>query len=365
MNKLLHPGGKQLHLRLLENNIINYQSHLTINNLALPSEILLFRILLIISVLMWATLTASIIGAITTLIFGLLIWLGNGILIARLRLEGIEVKPNQMSDLYNQLLSACKKLEIEKIPKLYIVRTEGFLSGLTMRHCSRDFIILHPEILEVFGPQSNEVMFIIGRELGHIKRKHIVKQLCLSPGLFVPLLAPAYLRSCESSCDRYGVFLAENINASVNAMIAISGGKELYKSMNPIAFTEQHLIKRGFFASWYEITSLYPTLSKRIYDLLSINNGKSNTIRVHRSSLAYFLALFSFGKAGTYPLILLLSICIFFGIKFKLDELEKEGKLKTGQAAQYEELIQGGLAELEELGVKNLSLEEALVSIPK
>lgn len=366
MNAAFNTGMKQPNLRLLDKKT-PLETPLTAGNLTMPREKLLFRILLVVSILMWIGIAASIIGIFYTLTLGLILWLGNGLFVAYLRSEGVEVKSDQMPELYNKYIAACKKLEIEKNPKLYIIQAGGLLNAFATRHASRDFVVLYSDMLESFGPESNEVMFILGHELGHIKRKHIAKQLMLCPGLFIPLLAPAYLRACESSCDRYGAFVAEDMNASINAMMAISGGKQLYQNMNPAAFAKQHFYERGFFISWHEIISGYPTLSKRVYDLLSIANNDLNAKRASRSFLAYVFGLFSLGRAGTYPLIFIVITCFIVVGILKFEQLENAAKEKVAQSAQYEAMIQRELKKLQQQyansGNTDMSFEEYLTSL--
>jgi len=55
---------------------------------------------------------------------------------------------------------------------------------------------------------------------------------------------------------------------------------------------------RGFFVSWYELITGYPTLSQRVAALMSIQTGQSLG-RSRRHPLAYVFALFSFGGTGT------------------------------------------------------------------
>ena len=135
------------------------------------------------------------------------------------------------------------------------------LNAFATRHSGRKYVVIYSDLLEAYGPGSAEIKFLLGHELGHIKQRHIIKQLLLFPGLLVPLLGNAYSRACEASCDAYGAVASGDLDASVNAMMVMSGGKVASKLMNPEAFAEQHTKMRGFFVSWHELISGYPTLS--------------------------------------------------------------------------------------------------------
>lgn len=141
------------------------------------------------------------------------------------------------------------------------------------------------------------MQFILGHEIGHIQSGHIIKQLFLAPGLFFPLIGPAYRRAWETSCDRYGVFAARDVGATVRAMLVLTGGREHGRRLNAAAFASQHRDERGFFVSLHELTSTYPTLSRRVTDLSALSDG-SVPARPDRNPLAYIFALFIPGGAG-------------------------------------------------------------------
>jgi len=55
---------------------------------------------------------------------------------------------------------------------------------------------------------------------------------------------------------------------------------------------------RGFFVSWYELITGYPTMSQRVAALMSIKKGYFPSSSP-RHPLAYVFALFTFGGTGT------------------------------------------------------------------
>jgi hypothetical protein len=97
--------------------------------------------------------------------------------------------------------------------------------------------------------------FVLGHELGHLKSGHILKHTLLAPGLFFPLLGPAYRRSWETSCDRHGVFAAQDVHAAMRAMLVPSAGKLSGVTLDSEVFSQQYEEERGFFVSLHELTS--------------------------------------------------------------------------------------------------------------
>lgn len=282
---------------------------LTLMNLTLSKEKVYFTFVLIISIIVWLLLALPIFPIFYAIVAFIAIWFANGLLVAQLRADGVRVDPEQLPELDQSLRDVCRKLEIEQVPELYIIQSGGMLNAFATRHSGRKFVVVYSDLLEAYGPGSPEIKFLLGHELGHVKRKHIIKQLLLFPGLLVPLLGNAYSRACEASCDRFGAFTSDDIDGSVNAMMVMSGGKTTGKMMNPKAFASQYSKMRGFFVSWYELISGYPTLSQRVANLLSIRDGRLPA-RSPRNPLAYVFAFFTVGGRGTGGANLLITVAV-------------------------------------------------------
>lgn len=246
---------------------------------------------LVISIVAWIGLTVTIFGLFYAALFGFLLWLGNGLLTAHLRSEAIRVGPHQLPELDATFRDVCSRLGLDKIPALYVLQSGGALNAFATRFSGRDFVVVYSDFLEALGPTSREMHFILGHEIGHIQSRHLGKQILLAPGLFFPLVGPAYRRAWETSCDRFGAFAAQDVAASVRAMLVLGGGREHGKNLNAEVFAEQYADERGFFVSLHELTSTYPTLSRRVTDLIGLRDG-APVRRQKRHPLAYFFALF-------------------------------------------------------------------------
>ncbi len=148
---------------------------------------------------------------------------------------------------------------------------KGPISSTSPCFAGREFVVVYSDFLEALGPDSPEMKFVLRHEIGHIQSRHIMKQIFLAPGMFFPLIGPAYRRAWETSCDRYGAFAAQDVDAAIRAMLVITGGREHGRTLNAAAFAEQHRAERGFFVSLHELTSTYPTLSRRVVDLMALS----------------------------------------------------------------------------------------------
>ena len=282
---------------------------LSADTLTLPKEKTYLAFVIIISVIVWSFFAMAMFPIFYAVMGFISVWIGNGLLVASLRAEGVKIGKDQLPELEQVLHEVCAKLDISKIPELYVIQSGGMLNAFATRHSRRKFIVVYSELLEAYGPSSSEIKFLLGHEIGHIKRKHLIKQLILFPGLLMPLLGNAYYRACEASCDRFGAFASDDMDASISAMMVMSGGKRAGRTLNAPAFASQYSQMRGFFVSWHELMSGYPTLSQRVANLLCIKEGRQPPT-TFRHPLAYIFALFSVGGRGGGGANLLVTVAI-------------------------------------------------------
>lgn len=288
-------------------------SYLTSERLVSPRESRYHAVLLVISLLLWALIALSIVGLIYAIAIAIFIWFVNGLFIAYIKAEAVKVSEAQLPELNTVLTRCCQLLALPKVPALYVMQSDGALNAFATRRAGRDFVVLYSDVVEAYGWNSAEVAFIIGHELGHVARRHIIKKLLTLPGTLIPLLGQAYSRACEATCDRYGMFCAQNTEGAVRAMAILSGGKEPGRKMDVNVFGRQYVEDRGFFVSWHELESGYPTLSQRVHNLLALGQGEEPK-RASRSFLAYLFAIF-FSRLTFFILFIAYIAVIALGIK--------------------------------------------------
>ena len=282
---------------------------LTLSSLSDPREETYFGFALVFSILVWIVCVVTIIPILYVLGISLFVWLGNGLLIASLKAEAVKVDTTQFPALAQACVRVCAKLGVTPVPDLYVAQSGGMLNAFATRHCGRNFVVLYSEILETYGADSPEIEFLIGHEIGHIRRSHLQKRILLFPGLLLPLLGNAYHRACERSSDRHGSFAARDAAGAVRAMMILAGGKQARETMSPELFARQYMEQRGFFVSWYELISGYPTLSQRVAHLIALQNGGTPP-RAPRNFWAYLFAFFTFGGAGGGGANAMVTVCV-------------------------------------------------------
>lgn len=186
-----------------------------------------------------------------------------GLLIGYIKGNAIKVTKSQFQNLHSVLLAQCKTLEIDNVPDMYIMQNGGILNAFATAFMGSNYIVLYSEIAEeAYQDNIETVEFIIGHELGHIKRKHMLKTLLLFPSFIVPFLNSAYSRACEYTCDSIGASLSPN--GVKPGLILLASGKNIWKWVNIEKFIEQESTESGFWFWFAEKSSSHPRLTKRV-----------------------------------------------------------------------------------------------------
>ena len=186
-------------------------------------------------------------------------------MLGSLRGNSVEVSESNFPELFEILKSQSIKLNLNKIPSLYIMEQGGFLNAFATKLLGRNYIVLYTEVLKTaYQEGMSTVEFIIGHELGHIKRKHVGGPLSkfILPAKFVPFLNFAYSRACEYTCDTIGYDLSPE--GAQNGLLILATGKDLYKKINVNECIRNYTAKKGFVTWFVEIFSTHPHLMKRI-----------------------------------------------------------------------------------------------------
>ncbi len=193
----------------------------------------------------------------------LFLFLRLGLLVGYLRGNSIKINQNQFPDIHKIVTEQSSKLNIKKTPDVYILQSGGLLNAFATRFIGNDYIVLYSDIVEEAYNTSREALeFVIGHELGHIKRKHMLKSFLLFPSLIIPFLNTAYSRACEYTCDSIGASLQPK--GALPGMLILTTGKSIWKKTNIDEFIKQEKSERGFWSWFAEIISTHPKMTKRI-----------------------------------------------------------------------------------------------------
>lgn len=165
--------------------------------------------------------------------------------------SAVRVGPTQFPELHARHLATAARLGVDPAPPLYVRAgpLNAFTSGV-----EEPFIVVTSSMVNMTTP--DELDFVIGHELGHIRCGHVlyntvaqnlrllssaipvVGQL-LSAGLGVALLE--WSRKAELSCDRYGWLAVQDAEPGLRTMVKLAGAPfALYDQLSVDAFLAQY-----------------------------------------------------------------------------------------------------------------------------
>ena len=145
----------------------------------------------------------------------------------------LKVTGNNYPDIYKYLREACKILDAKKVPELYI--EWGYNINACTIGSKSPIIVLNSGLIDLCD--EDEIMFVIGHELGHVKSNHmlyhmmaqvinlVINSIPFGSVAAAPLQYALYYwdRMSEFTADRAGLLCCQNKAAAVRAFMKMSG----------------------------------------------------------------------------------------------------------------------------------------------
>lgn len=200
--------------------------------------------------------------------------IGSLLFICYLKGNAIKINKKQFPDIFGILELYSQKLDLQKTPDMYLLQGNGVLNAFATKFLRRNYVILHSDVLEIaYQEGMDAVSFIIGHELGHIKRNHMsfFKTSFLLPSKFIPFLANAYSRACEYTCDNIGYNLCPK--GALKGILVLAAGKTLYKKVNVNELILNITNESHRAITFGELFSTHPALSRRILAIDQLNSN--------------------------------------------------------------------------------------------
>ncbi|OUL36816.1 peptidase M48 [Nostoc sp. T09] len=166
--------------------------------------------------------------------------------------SSVLVGENQLPDLHQLLVDACKVLDIEP-PQLYIRQHPAPNAYTFAMRGQQPFIVLHTSLIDILTPE--EIQAVIAHELGHLKCDHSVYltpvNLLVLAATILPnvgaIIAQAiqtqlleWVRCAEFTCDRAALLATQNPKVVMSVLMKLAGGSpSLAPQLNLDAFVAQ------------------------------------------------------------------------------------------------------------------------------
>lgn len=164
--------------------------------------------------------------------------------------SNLKVTKANYPKIYQYLEDACKILDVNKVPELYI--TWSYDINACTIGAEHPIIILNSGLIDLCDEE--EIMFIIGHECGHIKSNHMLYHMMaqlLNWGIeSIPggsLIASGlqfaiyyWNRMSEFTADRAGLLCCQDQQAMIRAFIKMAGlPQKEFGNIKPETFIEQ------------------------------------------------------------------------------------------------------------------------------
>jgi Zn-dependent protease with chaperone function len=165
--------------------------------------------------------------------------------------SAMKVSPQQLPDLHSSLLEACRVLDLDRPPDLFVQsspQANAYTLALRGRTTAPIVVVTSALLDRCTEP---ELQAIIGHELGHLKCEHSLHLtlggLALTPLRNLPFFGASTAESlleqwrlaAEYTCDRAAMLVAQDVSVVAGAMLKLFAGTR--KATSTDAFVAQCL----------------------------------------------------------------------------------------------------------------------------
>jgi Zn-dependent protease with chaperone function len=269
----------------------------TISNIRHPKEKFYGSLMLVIGGVIWAIVAVAVVftalnnimALLAVLLYVAILWFASYVTRALLRAHMIGhyvmVSTQQFPHLHQMIEDGARRLGMKEAPQAFVYNSSGIMNAMALRLVGRTrYIWLTSQLID--ADNDEQVKFVIGHELGHHAAGHLdtLTVLLHLPAYIVPFLAQAYSRGRELTCDRVGLVVCRNLQASRTALQMLAcGSARLNAQMNSAAFQAQEQMVPSIAGFILHIFSLYPRLTRRVEALgewaQSVTNASAPPVR--------------------------------------------------------------------------------------
>jgi len=256
---------------------------LQMKELVHPKEKILYRLCVLITIVgVIGSIMAIILGLVDkeevqtiiggfAIIFVVIYQLGK--MYAKTQVNSIKLSKRQFPEVYEIIEDFAQKLEMKKIPEVYIVQQGGVLNAFAATFFSRDYIQINIDIFEIAYREHKDLdalSFVIGHEMGHIKMGHTkLKYILLTfASNLIPILGATLSRAREYTCDRHASYLCPQGRKS---LVLLAAGKHMYKNVDVEEVVKEGQNQKGIFQWFANATASHPVLAKRMKALMDLD----------------------------------------------------------------------------------------------
>lgn len=188
-----------------------------------------------------------------------------------LRSASVKAGPEQFPELYAMHVSLAAKMNLARVPDLYVANGNGVVNAYAFA-CDfrRRYVVVHAEIARLVDDYPDVVAFVIGHELGHHKLGHVRwwrNVINIIPGA---LLFPgkAMVRAQEYSADRVATTVCSNCSQGIG-LLSVGPYLQHRVSSGPY-FAQAVEEEKSWFVRFANLVADHSVNSKRFLALRAI-----------------------------------------------------------------------------------------------
>lgn len=152
--------------------------------------------------------------------------------------QSLRLSANNFPTVYDAFETACQIMNFTGRPQLYVMREQGL--SCTTLGVTNTIIVIGTSCIEQF--KEDELLFVLGREIGHIQNQHVkyleiaemlpvvsnaLSDLTLGLGGIVAsgfqLAMIEWYRATDYTADRAGLLACQNMEAAIRVLVQEAG----------------------------------------------------------------------------------------------------------------------------------------------
>lgn len=167
------------------------------------------------------------------------------------------------------------------LPEVFITEEQQY-NAYTMGFYKYGFIVINSALVRDFKP--SEITFVIGHEMGHMKRFHTTWLNLMNPakvGGARFFLAPVmqiifntWSIKAEYTADQGGLIACRDLDAAVNCLLKLAGGTNVEKEVDITEITNRKNQENEILGGVLEYLGTHPFVENRVKQLINFSNSR-------------------------------------------------------------------------------------------
>ena len=196
----------------------------------------------------------------------------------------IRISKNNFKNIFLLSKVAAFRLKLPQ-PEIYIVHDPQY-SAYTLGFYKYGFIVINSAMASDF--KLAELLFVIGHELGHMKRYHTTWLNLTNPAregsanfIFAPIMKAIFnvwSVKAEFTADQAGLIACQEIGSAITSLLKIAGGPDVEKEVDITKIVHPQGEAADILSGMAEYLSAHPFVENRIKQLMHFSSTREKTI---------------------------------------------------------------------------------------